>query len=60
MSPHLKEDQCSDDWCLAVEDVPGHAHGLGLALKHAGPGPLIIGDSQSLFHKPTVVRLGRD
>jgi hypothetical protein len=43
-----------------VFDVPGRAHGLGLALKHAGPGPLIIGDSQSLFHKPTVVRLGRD
>jgi hypothetical protein len=43
-----------------VFDIPDRAHGLGLVLKHAGPGPLIIGDSQSLFHKPTVVRLGRD
>ena len=44
-----------------VFKVPGDATGLGLVFTHGRwqPGVLVIGDSDSLFHKRTVVLLGR-
>jgi hypothetical protein len=44
-----------------VFKVAGDASGLGLVLTHGRwqPGLLVIGDSDSLLHKKTVVRLGR-
>jgi hypothetical protein len=41
-----------------VFDVPKEAVDLGLVVTHGRfPGALIIGDSQSFFHAPTVVKL---
>lgn len=43
---------------VRVFDVPRDAQGLGLVVEHgAFPGCIIIGDSQSLFHKRTVTML---
>jgi hypothetical protein len=44
-----------------VFKVAGDASGLGLVLTHGRwqPGVLVIGDSDSLLHKRTVVALGR-
>ena len=44
-----------------VFKVAGDATGLGLVFTHGRrqPGVLVIGDSDSLLHKKTVVRLGR-
>jgi hypothetical protein len=44
-----------------VFKVPGDATGLGLVFTHGRwqPGVLVIGDSDSLWHKRTVVLLGR-
>jgi len=44
-----------------VFKVAGDASGLGLVLTHGRrqPGVLVIGDSDSLLHKKTVVELGR-
>jgi hypothetical protein len=44
-----------------VFKVAGDATGLGLVLTHGNrqPGVLVIGDSDSLLHKRTVVKLGR-
>lgn len=42
----------------AVFDVPAGTEQLGLVISHgAFPDAIVIGDEQSLFHKPTVVRL---
>lgn len=42
-----------------VFTTPPEARDVGLVLEHggSGPGPVIIGDDLSLFHKRTVVRL---
>jgi hypothetical protein len=41
-----------------VFDLPTDAHDVGLVVVHGqGPGWFIIGDSQSLLHKRTVIRL---
>lgn len=41
-----------------IFDVPADAAGLSLVVRHGlGPGNVIIGDSQSLLHKPTLMRL---
>jgi hypothetical protein len=44
-----------------VFKVAANASGLGLVLTHGRwqPGVLVIGDSDSLLHKKTVVELGR-
>ena len=44
-----------------IFEVAADATGLGLVLTHgqSQPGVLVIGDSDSLFHKKTVVALGR-
>jgi hypothetical protein len=44
-----------------VFKVAGDATGLGLIFTHGQhqPGVFVLGDSDSLFHKKTVVRLGR-
>jgi hypothetical protein len=44
-----------------VFKVAGNATGLGLVLTHGRwqPGLLVIGDSDSLLHRRTVVALGR-
>jgi hypothetical protein len=42
----------------AVFDLPAGASQPGLVISHgAFPGAIIIGDEQSLLHKPTIVRL---
>jgi hypothetical protein len=42
----------------AVFDVPSDASQLALVVAHgAFPGAIIIGDDQSLFHRPTLMRL---
>lgn len=42
----------------AVFDVPVDASQLALVIAHSAfPGALIIGDDQSLFHRPTLMRL---
>jgi hypothetical protein len=43
-----------------VFKVAGDATGLGLVLTHGWrqPGVLVIGDSDSLLHQHTVIRLG--
>jgi hypothetical protein len=43
-----------------VFEVPAGVRDPALVLSHGGgfPSILIIGDSDSLFHEPTVVRLG--
>jgi hypothetical protein len=44
-----------------VFDVPRDVAGLGLVVTHGSfPGALIIGDSQSFLHPPTVVKLDDD
>ena len=42
-----------------VFDVPRDVKGLGAVVVHGGSGPtaFIIGDSQSLLHRPTVIKL---
>jgi hypothetical protein len=40
-----------------VYDVPAGTSELGFVKTGAGPGSLIIGDSDSFFHQPTIVRL---
>ncbi len=39
--------------------IPSAVHGLALIIRHEGfyPGALIIGDEQSLFHKPALLEL---
>ena len=48
-------------WSEPVFKVAGNSTGLGLVLTHGWrqPGVLVIGDSDSLLHKKTVVALGR-
>ncbi len=42
--------------------VPSAVHGLALIVRHEGfyPGALIIGDEQSLFHKPALLELPKN
>jgi hypothetical protein len=43
---------------VAVFDLPSRTGQAGLVITHgAFPGILIIGDDQSLFHKPTIIQL---
>lgn len=43
---------------VRVFDLPGDARDVGLVVSHGeGPGWFIIGDSQSLLHKRTMIRL---